>query len=89
MLLLSRKAGESVVIEEDLEVFVMGIKGSTVKLGFRVPKCIPVHRREVLDKIRAEKEKAFLETIAESNQKNEESARALGIVGVEVESSKN
>lgn len=89
MLLLSRKIGESVVIEEDLEVFVMGIRGNTVKLGFKVPKFIPVHRREVLDKIRAEKEQAFLEKIAENNQKNEKSAQALGIVEIEIESSKN
>lgn len=79
MLLLTRKTGESVVIDEDLEVFVMGIKGNSVKLGFKVPKFIPVHRREVLDKIRAEKEKVFLEKIAESNEKNEEDAKTFGI----------
>ena len=51
MLVLSRKRNESIVIGDDVEVFVVEICGNRVKLGTEAPKDVPVHRREVFDAI--------------------------------------
>jgi carbon storage regulator len=56
MLVLSRKRNESIVINEDITLVVVEIRGDKVRLGIEAPKDIPVHRREVYDAIRREKE---------------------------------
>lgn len=55
MLVLSRKQNESIMIRDDIEVFVIAIFEDKVRLGVDAPKEIPVHRREVFDAIRREK----------------------------------
>lgn len=47
MLVLSRKRDEQVMIGEDIVITVVDIRGDKVRLGFEVPKEIPVHRAEV------------------------------------------
>lgn len=47
MLALSRKKGEALIINNNIEVTVLDIKGDQVKLGINAPKEIPVYRREV------------------------------------------
>lgn len=57
MLVLSRKKNESIVINDDITIVVVEIRGDKVRLGIEAPKEIPVHRREVYDAIkRTEKE---------------------------------
>lgn len=57
MLVLSRKKNESIVINDDITIVIVEIRGDKVRLGVEAPKEIPVHRREVYDAIkRAEKE---------------------------------
>lgn len=51
MLVLSRKTDESVLIGANVEIFVVSIRGDKVRLGFRVPKSISVHRSEVAQAI--------------------------------------
>lgn len=51
MLVLSRKRDESIVIRDDIIVTVVDIRGDKVRLGIEAPKDIPVHRREVYEKI--------------------------------------
>ncbi len=51
MLVLSRKRGESVVIGGDVEVVVLEVRGDRVKLGFRGPADVPIHREEVQERI--------------------------------------
>lgn len=51
MLVLSRLNGESVTIGEDTEVFVLGVQGGKVKLGFKAPKDTKILRTEVLRRI--------------------------------------
>lgn len=53
MLVLSRKKNESIVINNDITIVVVEIRGDKVRLGVEAPKDIPVHRREVYDAIRA------------------------------------
>lgn len=47
MLALSRKKNESIVINNDVEITVLDIKGDQVKLGITAPKSVPVYRKEV------------------------------------------
>ncbi len=47
MLVLSRKQNESIVINDNVVVTVLGVKGETVRLGIAAPGEIPVHRQEV------------------------------------------
>jgi carbon storage regulator len=52
MLVLSRKKNESIVIDNDITIVVVEIRGDKVRLGVEAPKEVPVHRREVFDAIR-------------------------------------
>ena len=54
MLYLTRKAGESVIINDDIEVTVVDIRGRSVKLGFTFPQGASVLRRELYEKIQKE-----------------------------------
>lgn len=47
MLVLTRKEDESIMIGDDVELKVLGIKDNQVKLGIIAPRSVPVHRREV------------------------------------------
>ena len=54
MLILTRKVGESVAIGDDIQISVVEIKGSQVKLGIRAPREVSVHRQEIYLKIQEE-----------------------------------
>ena len=56
MLVLSRKKSESVVINDDIVITVVEVRGDKVRLGIQAPREVPVHRKEVLDAILSEKE---------------------------------
>ena len=47
MLALSRKKNEALVINNDIEITVLDIKGDQVKLGISAPKQVPIYRKEV------------------------------------------
>ncbi len=51
MLVLSRKKDESIVINNDITIVVVEIRGDKVRLGVESPKEVPVHRREVFEAI--------------------------------------
>ena len=51
MLVLSRKKNESIVINDDISIVVVEIRGDKVRLGIEAPREVPVHRREVYDAI--------------------------------------
>ena len=52
MLVLSRKKNESIVIDDDITIVVVEIRGDKVRLGVEAPKEIPVHRQEVFEAIK-------------------------------------
>jgi carbon storage regulator len=52
MLVLSRKKNESIVINDDITIVVVEIRGDKVRLGVEAPAEVPVHRREVYDAIK-------------------------------------
>jgi len=55
MLLLTRKIGQSIIINDNIEIFVKIIRGLHVQLGIEAPKEIEVHRREIWERIQEEK----------------------------------
>jgi len=61
MLVLSRKKNESIVINNDITIVVVDIRGDKVRLGVEAPKEVPVHRREVFDLIKQNEAKALEE----------------------------
>ena len=58
MLALTRKKGESIIIDSQTEVVILGIQGEQVKLGVVAPKSIAVHRKEIYEQILAENQRA-------------------------------
>jgi carbon storage regulator len=58
LLILTRKVGESIAIGDDIQVSVVEIKGTQVKLGIRAPKDVTVHREEIYLKIQEENKRA-------------------------------
>ncbi len=58
MLILTRKVGEAIVIDEHTTVRLLEIKGGQIKLGVEAPGHIAVHREEVLLRILEENRKA-------------------------------
>jgi carbon storage regulator len=63
MLILSRRVGEVLVISDDIKITVLGIKGHQVRLGIDAPKNISVHREEIYNKIKQEKNNNLLENL--------------------------
>jgi carbon storage regulator len=51
MLVLTRKAGEAIVIGRDIEVTVLEVQGHRVRLGFTGPPEVPIHRTEIHERI--------------------------------------
>ncbi len=47
MLALSRKKNESIIVNNDVEITILDIKGDQVKIGISAPKSVPVYRKEV------------------------------------------
>ncbi|MGC9323900.1 MAG: carbon storage regulator CsrA [Desulfomonilia bacterium] len=60
MLILTRKVGEVVAIGDDIQISIVDIKGSQVKLGIQAPRDVQVHREEVYLKIQEENRRAAL-----------------------------
>jgi carbon storage regulator len=51
MLILTRRIGETVVIGDDVNVTVLGVKGNQVRLGVNAPRDVSVHREEIYQRI--------------------------------------
>ena len=62
MLVLSRKKNESIVINDDITIVVVEIRGDKVRLGVEAPKEVPVHRNEVYEAIRRNQQQSVADT---------------------------
>ncbi len=70
MLVLSRKKNESIIINNEITIVVVEIRGDKVRLGVEAPREVPVHRREVFDAIQRNNSE---EQVAERNHETERS----------------
>ena len=62
MLVLSRKKGQAVVIQDSIEITVLEVDGDTVKLGISAPKEVPIVRKELLLSVK----ESNIESVAQS-----------------------
>ncbi|MDR1857785.1 MAG: carbon storage regulator CsrA [Desulfovibrio sp.] len=59
MLILSRRAGESLYLGEDIRITVLGIQGRQVRIGLEVPGDVTVYREEVVRRVEEENRRAL------------------------------
>ena len=59
MLALSRKKNEALVINNNVEITILDIKGDQVKIGIEAPKDVPIYRKEVYLQIQEENKASF------------------------------
>ncbi len=74
MLVLSRRAGESVVLGEDITVTVLEVRGDVVRVGIDAPRSLKVHRAELL----AQLEESNRQAASPSDDAVANLSRALG-----------
>ena len=65
MLILTRRIGETLIIGDDVNITVLGVKGNQVRLGINAPKDVSVHREEIYLRIQQEKQGADADVDAE------------------------
>lgn len=56
MLVLTRRIGETIMIGDDIKITVVGISNNQVQYGIEAPREIPVHRLEIFEKIKKDKQ---------------------------------
>ncbi|HEY5719703.1 MAG TPA: carbon storage regulator CsrA [Gammaproteobacteria bacterium] len=56
MLILTRRVGETLMIGDQVTVTVLGVKGNQVRLGVNAPKDVAVHREEIYERIKRERD---------------------------------
>jgi carbon storage regulator len=72
MLVLSRKKDESIVINNDITIVVVEIRGDKVRLGVEAPKEVPVHSQEVFEAIA--RGESVVESVEADSRKAERSS---------------
>ena len=72
MLVLTRRINESIVINDDISVLVVEIRGDRVRLGIEAPKSVSVYRKEIHDAIK--------ESTSEEPKKNEPPPLSCNVV---------
>lgn len=66
MLVLSRKKNQSIVIDENIVITVVEIRGDKIRLGIQAPREVPIHRSEVYDAIHQDDDAATDSTIEQT-----------------------
>ena len=56
MLILTRRVGETLMIGDSVTVTVLGVKGNQVRIGVDAPKSVTVHRDEIFERIKNERD---------------------------------
>ena len=59
MLALTRKKGEALMINNNVEITILEVRGDQVKIGISAPKDVPIYRKEVYLQIQEENKASF------------------------------
>ena len=78
MLFLTRKINETIIINDDIELTVVEIRGKSVKLGVNFPPTASVYRREVWERIQEEKKGLEAEGVSSIEPKLRQRANSSG-----------
>ena len=70
MLILTRRVGETLMVGDDVTVTVLGVKGNQVRIGVNAPKEVAVHREEIYQRIKKERDHEGGDHEEGGNQKN-------------------
>ena len=57
MLVLTRKLGQSIIINDNIEVTILDVKGDSVRLGVEAPKNVTIYRHEIYEEIKKENQR--------------------------------
>ena len=68
MLILTRRVGETLNIGDNVQVTVLGVRGSQVRIGVKAPRDVAVHREEILERIEDAQEKPHLPDKSDSGR---------------------
>lgn len=60
MLILTRRVGETLIIDDNISITVLGLKGNQIRIGINAPKKISIYRKEIYIKINNNKDKNLL-----------------------------
>lgn len=77
MLALARKVNESIVINDNIEITVLEVKGDQIKLGIDAPKSVPVYRKELYVQIQEANQAAVNTPGAEGSGRHDEREKCL------------
>ena len=64
MLVLTRKKGEAIVLNDNIEITILGIDGEQIKLGINAPKNVDIYRKEVYLSIQEENKQAANQNVS-------------------------
>ncbi|MFE4712075.1 carbon storage regulator CsrA [Paenibacillus sp. NPDC056722] len=67
MLVLTRKKGESIIIQNDIIVTVLAVEGDVIKIGITAPREVDIYRKEVFDAIQQNNQDAVMDIEAIMN----------------------
>ena len=70
MLALSRKLGESIIIDNDIEITILEVKGDQVKIGISAPKSVSIYRKEIYLQIQESNQEAAKSEVLAEDIKN-------------------
>jgi len=56
MLILTRRVGETVMIGDNVTITILGVKGNQVRVGINAPKSVAVHREEIYERVKRERQ---------------------------------
>lgn len=74
MLILTRRVGETLIINDNIKLTVLGVRGHQVRIGVDAPKDVSVHRQEIYEKIQKESPDQEINTNIHGNSDQSDSA---------------